>query len=30
MVSGFNPDIETAKISWQVLKAAITDLSKNV
>ena len=28
MVSGFNPDIETAKISWQVLKAAITDLSK--
>lgn len=30
MSSGFNPDIETAKISWQVLKAAITDLSKNV
>ncbi len=30
MVSRFNPDIETAKISWQVLKAAITDLSKNV
>jgi|TARA_R110000764_G_scaffold64170_5_gene135204 hypothetical protein len=30
MVSGFNPDIETAKISWQVLKAAITDLSKNI
>ena len=29
MVSKFNPDIETAKISWQVLKAAITDLSKN-
>lgn len=28
MISGFNPDIETAKISWQVLKAAITDLSK--
>jgi hypothetical protein len=30
MSSGFNPDIETAKISWQVLRAAITDLSKNV
>lgn len=30
MVSGFNPDIETAKISWQVLKAAITDLSKRI
>lgn len=30
MASRFNPDIETAKISWQVLKAAITDLSKNV
>lgn len=30
MVSQFNPDIETAKISWQVLKAAIIDLSKNV
>ncbi|WP_333627528.1 hypothetical protein [Sphingobacterium siyangense] len=30
MTSRFNPDIETAKISWQVLKAAITDLSKNV
>lgn len=29
MLSNFNPDIETAKISWQVLKAAITDLSKN-
>ncbi len=29
MVSKFNPDIETAKISWQVLKAAISDLSKN-
>ncbi len=27
MTSGFNPDIETAKISWQVLKASITDLS---
>ncbi|MBO6536140.1 MAG: hypothetical protein JJ966_07955 [Balneolaceae bacterium] len=30
MASRFHPDIETAKISWQVLKAAITDLSKNV
>ncbi len=30
MTSRFNPDIETAKISWQVLKAAIADLSKNV
>ncbi|WP_299155881.1 hypothetical protein [uncultured Christiangramia sp.] len=30
MASRFNPDIETAKISWQVLKAAITHLSKNV
>lgn len=30
MTSRFSPDIETAKISWQVLKAAITDLSKNV
>lgn len=30
MASRFNPDIETAKISWQVLKAAIIDLSKNV
>lgn len=30
MSSNFNPDIETAKISWQVLKAAITDLSKNI
>lgn len=30
MSSNFNPDIETAKISWQVLKAAITDLSKKV
>ena len=30
MTSGFNPDIETAKISWQVLKAAITDLSKRL
>ena len=26
----FTPDIDTAKISWQVLKAAITDLSKNI
>jgi len=30
MSSNFNPDIETAKISFQVLKAAITDLSKKV
>lgn len=30
MSSNFSPDIETAKISWQVLKAAITDLSKNI
>lgn len=30
MSSNFNPDIETAKISWQVLKASITDLSKKV
>lgn len=30
MTSRFNPDIDTAKISWQVLKAAITDLSKKV
>mgnify|MGYP007079437999 FL=1 len=30
MISRFNPDIETAKISWQVLKAAITDLSKRL
>lgn len=28
MSSGFDPDIDTAKISWQVLKAAISDLSK--
>ena len=28
MASGFDPDIDTAKISWQVLKAAISDLSK--
>lgn len=26
MSSGFNPDLHTAKISWQVLKAAIQDL----
>lgn len=29
MSSGFNPDKDTAQISWQVLKAAISDLSKN-
>jgi len=29
MISGFSPDIDTAKISWQVLQAAITDLIKN-
>jgi hypothetical protein len=28
MSSGFNPDKDTAQISWQVLKAAISDLSK--
>lgn len=28
MSSGFNPDKDTAQISWQVLKAAIADLSK--
>lgn len=28
MSSQFNPDIDTAKISWQVLKATINDLSK--
>ncbi len=27
--SGFTPDIDTAKISWQVLQAAISDLTKN-
>lgn len=27
--SSFNPDIHTAKISWQVLKAAINQLAKN-
>jgi len=26
MISGFNPDLHTAKISWQVLKAAIHDI----
>lgn len=26
--SGFTPDIDTAKISWQVLQAAISDLTK--
>lgn len=30
MTSHFDPDIETAKISWQVLKAAITDLTKRL
>jgi len=29
MSSGFNPDKHTAKICWQVLKAAIYQLSKN-
>lgn len=28
MAYKFDPDIDTAKISWQVLKAAISDLSK--
>lgn len=28
MSSGFSPDIDTAKISWQVLQAAISDLKK--
>lgn len=28
MYSGFTPDKDTAEISWQVLKAAITDLSR--
>jgi len=27
--SGFNPDIHTAEISWQVLKAAIYQIAKN-
>lgn len=30
MNSGFNPDIDTARISWQVLRASITDLTKNI
>lgn len=30
MSSGFNPDLDTAKISWQVLKAGITDLTRNI
>jgi len=30
MSSGFNPDNHTAKISWQVLKAAMHDLSEKV
>jgi len=30
MVSKFNPDEHTAKICWQVLKAAIADLSKKI
>lgn len=29
MSSGFSPDIDTAKISWQVLQAAISDLTKS-
>lgn len=29
MSSRFSPDIDTAKISWQVLQAAISDLIKN-
>lgn len=28
MSAKYNPDIDTAKISWQVLKAAISDLNK--
>ena len=28
MSSSFTPDIDTAKISWQVLQAAISDLTK--
>lgn len=28
MTSGFSPDIDTARISWQVLQAAISDLTK--
>lgn len=30
MSSRFNPDIQTAKISWQVLKAVLFQLSKNI
>ena len=30
MSSGFNPDMYTAKISWQVLKAAMHDIYENV
>ncbi len=30
MSSGFNPDMHTAKISWQVLKASINDLYEKV
>lgn len=30
MISGFNPDKHTAKISWQVLKAAIFQLEKQM
>lgn len=30
MSTGFNPDMHTAKISWQVLKAAINDLYEKV
>jgi len=30
MSTGFNPDLHTAKISWQVLKAAINDLYEKV
>ena len=29
MSSGFNPDMHTAKISWQVLKAAMHDIYEN-
>ncbi|WP_291145921.1 hypothetical protein [Flavobacterium sp. UBA7680] len=30
MSSGFNPDLDTAKISWQVLKAGINDLTRSI
>ena len=30
MSSGFNPDMHTARISWQVLKAAIHDIYEKV